>query len=514
MSGSEAVFDADVAETHISVLVFIGDRVWKLRKPVQFSFLDFSSPALRRRACEREVALNRRFAPDVYLGVGEVLGEDGRPEPFTIMRRMPPERRLSELVIQGSAEVGGLVSEVARLLADVHEVAPRGPRIDQAVTAESLRRVWDEGTAELERFGGEVFDAALLDRVTERYRAFLASRDELFEQRRAAGAVCEGHGDLQAEDIFCVEGGPRVLDCIEFDDRLRWGDVLADVGFLAMDLERLGAGEAAGRFVEAYERVSPLPGHPPLLSHHIAARAHVRAKVACLRYEQLVRSSSETPSPESDELAERAQLLLQVADGHLAAAEPRLVLVGGSPGTGKTTLARELSRVTGWPLLRSDEIRKELLGIDPGAPAHRDVTIDTGIYSVDHTDRTYSEVLARARDHLALGWPVILDASWTRAAHRDWASQLAHEMNSRLVELCCTCPPDLARERVSARLAEGRDASDATVEVADVLADRAEPWTSAVEVDTSVSVVEAGASALAVVGPVPGANPIRPGSGQ
>src|SRR5207248_5092618 len=168
-------------------------------------------------------------------------------------------------------------------------------------------------------------------------------------QRIALGAVRDGHGDLQAEDIFCLDDGPRILDCIEFDDRLRHVDVLADVAFLAMDLERLGAPEAAATFLARYREFAR-ESYPPSLAHHyIAARAHVRCKVACLRHRQ-----------GDDGGADAARGLLDLTARHLEAARVRLVLVGGLPGTGKSTVAAALADATGWVVLRSDEVRKDV----------------------------------------------------------------------------------------------------------------------------------------------------------
>ena len=207
---------------------------------------------------------------------------------------------------------------------------------------------------------------------------WLDSHQALLATRIAEGRICDGHGDLQATDIYCLDDGIRILDCLEFSDRLRWDDVCADVAFLAMDLERLGYPDAARLFVRAYERHS---GHrlPPSLLHlHIGLRAYVRAKVACLRSEQ--------DAADSDSAVALQALALK----HLRSARSAVVLVGGLPGTGKSTLAAGLAAETGWVLLRSDEIRR-----------HRSVGPDR--YAPESRAAVYEELLRSARERLAGG---------------------------------------------------------------------------------------------------------------
>jgi uncharacterized protein len=479
-----------ITETHISVLVALGDRVYKLKKPVSFGFLDFSAREARQRACHREVELNRRLAPDVYLGVADVVGEDGEVcDHLVVMRRMPASRRLSTLVRSG-APIDGELRDIARRLAVFHAAAPTGPEIATAARIDQVQAVWEANFAEVAPFVGRVLDRQTCDRVESLVRRYLSGRSSLFDHRIALGAARDGHGDVQAEDIFCLDDGPRILDCIEFDDRLRYGDVLADVAFLAMDLERLGAPAAATSFVHSYEELAGTTFPPSLLHHYIAARAHVRAKVACLRYGQ-----GDTGA------ATVANELLDLARRHLEAARVRLVLVGGLPGTGKSTLAERLAGETGWMLLRSDEIRKDLAGVAHTPPAP--VAPGEGLYGPELTAETYAELLDRAARALEQGESVVLDASWADARHRDAAASLARSTVSDLVELCCCAPADLAGQRIRARLARNDGPSDATPDVAAAMADRFDPWPASVAVDTAGAL----SSSVAVARRATGAKP-------
>ena len=265
--------------------------------------------------------------------------------------------------------------------------------------------------------------------------------------------------------MFCLDDGVRILDCIEFSDQLRYGDVCADVAFLAMDLEHLGSSprqhDSSCRTCTSEHADDVFPA--TLLHHYVAQRAYVRSKVACLRAEQGVEGA-----------ARSARELHLLALRHLRRARLALILVGGLPGTGKSTLAAGLARETGWVLLRSDEVRHEIaLGSDR--------------YATDAVAAVYSEVLRRARDRLAGEESVILDASWIDATERARANAVAEETGAEFVELCCRCVDTVAATRIHARGEQGNDVSEATAAVRDTLATQIDPWPSAVVRDTSQS---------------------------
>ena len=216
-----------------------------------------------------------------------------------------------------------------------------------------------------------------------------------------------------AEDIFCIEQGPRAIDCLEFDNQLRYGDVLADVAFLAMDLERLGRPDLSRRFLDRYREASA-DVWPSSLAHlYVAYRAHVRAKIACLRHAQ-----GDQPA------AAEASALLHLAHTHLEAGRVRVVLVGGPPASGKSTLAAAIGHEFDWPVLRSDVVRKQIAGLDPGIRAA--AALDEGLYAPELSERTYAMVMDRARLHVDFGESVVLDTSWSQRQFRAMADGLAH----------------------------------------------------------------------------------------
>lgn len=477
---------AAVAETHISNVFLIGDRAYKLKKPVRTAFLDFTTPEARRRDCEREVELNRRFSPDVYLGVATILDASGQPcDSVVVMKRMPTERRLATLV-RGGANVHDDLRRIARLLAAFHAGAVASAQTADAATVSSVRANWEANFEQMTGHYGGVLDRVQAERVELLVRRFLSARGHLFQDRIADGMARDGHGDLKADDIFCLDDGPRILDCIEFDDRLRYGDVLADVAFLAMDLERLGSPGLAKEFMRLYAEFSGESHPDSLIDHYIAYRAHVRAKVACLRHEQGDRTA-----------ASEARLLLGICLHHLEQSRVRLVLVGGLPASGKSTIAVGLTEKLGWTLFRSDEVRKDLAGLPHDAPAP--AAFGAGLYRPELVEAAYSELLRRAQLALERGLSVVLDATWREESMREAARRVGEATVADLVELRCVAPPVLLGRRLATRRLALAHGSDAT---ADVLAGmRLDPWPGAAEVNTSGRPQRSVASAAAVAAP-------------
>ena len=465
---------AEVIETHTSTLFFVGDLVYKLKKAVDFGFLDFRDRSARRSACEAEVALNRRLAPDVYLGVAELLGPGGVSwDSLVVMRRMPTERRLSNLVTRGplTADTSAGLRSLGILIAAFHKRCETTPEIASSADPEALRHLWRDNLSVLH----EVVDGTMISEIERLALRFLNGREPLLRQRQQLGMIRDGHGDLQADDIFMLDDGPRVLDCLEFDARLRYGDVLNDVAFLAMDLIRLGAAEAARVFLEAYAESSG-EHHPRSLENfYIAYRAGVRSKVACLRLAQ--------GDPAAAELARNFAAL---ALTHLKRANVRLVLVGGLPGTGKSTVAAAIAAAdpdVAWVVLRSDVVRKQLAGIPPGEPAA--TAFDTGLYDSASRQRTYDELFQLAREALQLGLSVIIDASFTDETQRRTALKVAGETSSSLIELECHAPDEVVSERLLTRTKRGGDASDADLTIAHAMSLQTAPWPSAITLDTT-----------------------------
>lgn len=461
----------DVVETHISTVFLVGDRAYKLKKAVRNAFLDWGTPERRREACRAEVALNRRLSPDVYLGVLDVVDEHGGlRDGLVVMRRMPRDRSLEAMVRAGESVDAAIVA-LAKLLAGFHARASRDGVAVAAGRPESVARLWAGNLEELRSLPAAA-GAAELDAIARLAGGYQRGRAGLIARRAESGRSCDGHGDLLAADVFLTGDGPRVLDCLEFDPSLRAGDVLADVAFLAMDLERLGVPDAAAHFLRAYRDYAGDDWPASLADFWVAYRALVRAKVAWLR------APWDTAAP-----AEAAELL-GLCRRHLEAAAVRLVLVGGAPGTGKTTIAAALAARAGWVHLATDDMRADAVGpAEGGAAGGGGVGFAQGRYRSELVSATYDLLLERAERCVRAGESVVLDATWSSAARRHAARDLARRAGAHTVEIRCVVGLDEALRRVRER-AVGAERDEMTPGVVRDLTAAMEAWPTAHELET------------------------------
>lgn len=444
-------FAEELIETHTSRVFLAGDRAYKLKKPVKFPFLDYSSLHERERLCHEEVRLNRRLAPTTYLGVRSVLtgpnggiSLGGPTEPDAIdyvveMRRIPADATLaarvrSDLVTQDD------IAAVAQVIAHFHELAERTERAAPA----DLKRQLDDSFAELVELPD--VSAGLRDLEPLLAPAVRRLMPEL-ARRADAGFVRDGHGDLRAEHVV-LSDPVEIFDCIEFDPGLRRIDVGCDLAFLVMDLERLGRRDLAETLVKDYRRAGGDPGSDQLIALFAAYRAVVRAKVALLRAGQLNGEPRRRLASEAGTLAELA--------GRCAwrTAVPLVVVVCGPAASGKTTLASALSEASGLPRVATDVTRKRLAGMSPTqrAPA--------AAYDPATSLRTYRELGALAAQEVARAGGVIVDGTFRRRSERGvFRAALGPEPQPVFVQ--CVAPRDVLAARAAERLAAGAGESDA-----------------------------------------------------
>ncbi len=475
-------------ETHISWVFLRPDDVVKVKKPVRFSFLDFSTQALRRAACEAEIALNRRLAPDVYLGVvpitmsdaGEVAvaGEGRVIEHAVHMRRLPDRERVEAMLSRG-ALTHEHVEHIAERIAGFHAAAevdtdPDGPGAFATLNAhardnlEALRDVFDEA---LGPDAGKALIAAHL--------GALHALEPVLARRREAGFVRDGHGDLRLDHVYIDAGGQiRVLDCVEFDRAFRVADVCADVAFFAMSLMHASHVELAERFLARYARDAADHELYALVDFYIAYWALVRAKVTHARAQQ-------TEGEEASALAQQVAALLKLAHevSCRRTQRPAVLAVGGIIASGKSRLAARVADELCAPVLQSDRIRKQQRGRAP------DEKLPAEAYADDATERLYQDLLARAEVVIASGRPVVVDASFRKKRHRDALSRLAHGHAAPFLFVACEAPRDVLEARLRRR-EQKRGVSDARIDLLDAFAASYEPIAEderphAVRVDTS-----------------------------
>lgn len=398
-----------VVETHQSVLFFYGNRVVKVRRPLAHGVVDLRTPDQRRASCEREVELNRPLAPDVYLGTATVAIAGAPVEHAVVMRRLPKDRALAT-VVRRELGAEAEVERVADVLARFHAEAARSARIDAAATGGALWQRWQAVEEALGRFVGSEVDTARYRELTSLARRYVEGRGPLFRRRIAEGAICDGHGNLEATDVFCVADSPRVLGRLVLDEEGRYADVLADVAALAQDIELTAAWDASTALLGAYERISGRRQPTSLVHFYVAQRAHVRLLTRCLAHEQGLRGGPP------------AATLVDQAIAHLGAALPRLVLVGGRPGTGRSALASWLGTRLDAAVL-SDRRSQAGPGshhpASPGGAGGRRTPI--------------GRMCEKAGALLATGRSVVLEAAWSDPSDRRRADDMARQASVPLV---------------------------------------------------------------------------------
>jgi aminoglycoside phosphotransferase family enzyme/predicted kinase len=463
-------------ETHISAVFLVGDRALKIKKPVRMDFLDYSTVDLRRSACEAELELNRRLSPDVYLEVAHVpLVESGPGEPIVVMRRLSYNDQLGHRLEHGPVVSDGEVRALAKCIATFHSECAVERQTDSAGGWAAAHEAWLRECDELDTLGDDVAPAA--DRIELRLLGlrYLDGRKSLLEKRIVAGHVREGHGDLRCDHIYFTSDGPRVIDCVDFDRSFRVADVVSDVAFLAMDLERRGAPALARQFLAAYREFSAETYPESLLDFYIAFRAIVRAKVEALRARQL-RSA---PAPDHSKL-------IGLAITHLRQAIPLMIVIGGLPSSGKTTISDAYAAAAGAVHISSDEIRHGWQDVEATGEATDDW--EAGAYAPAKTACVYDELIRRAHTALANGWSVILDASWRSAEERDRARRLGRDTWVTSLEVLCAVEDHIAYPRLT-RTRKGY--SQAGIAVRKRMIERYGPWPTATVIPTGGSVTEA-----------------------
>ena len=457
-----------LVETHISWVLLAGDYAYKLKKPVDFGFLDFSTLARRRHFCDEELRLNRRLAPQLYLEVVAItgtpeaprIGGPGAPLEYAVkMRRFRREDELDYLAEHAGlreAHVDALALTIARFHAQSEPAAAdTGYGTPQAALAPCIAN-FDQ----LAKLGlpGDV--PARLERLKGWTVAEHRLRAPLIELRRTQGRVRECHGDLHLANIVLIDGTPTVFDALEFNPALRWIDVISEVAFTVMDLEHRGRRDLGQRFLDDYLAHSGDYAAVALLPFYLVYRALVRTKVAALRARQ---PDAATGGHHADEDLRELERHLALAERFAAPRSPRLMLTHGVSGSGKSHVASRLVALGSWIRLRSDVERKRLAGI--GALSSSGSAPDGGIYSPEMTRQTYERLLALAGQVLDAGYPVIVDAAFLRAGQRRPFVAMARARGVDWRILRTHAPEKVMRERIRNRAAQGCDPSEATPEV-------------------------------------------------
>lgn len=455
----------ELIQTHISYVFLAGDHVYKVKKPVDFGFLDYSTLRKRLYYCHQEVELNSRLCADTYLGVSRIREEDGRItidghgrviEYAVRMRRLPEDRMMDRLLEKG-AVTRKMVNAVADKLAEFHARAETSRRIAE-YGGWAIRYAWDENVRQWQDFISDTITQEQ-DRILAAYgEAFFARERDLLAERVDSLRIRDCHSDLRS-DAVCFTNGICIFDCVEFNARIRYVDVTRDVGFLAMDLDYRGHEGLARDFVEAYVDASGDSDVPRLIDFYKSYNACVRGKVEGFRSRD-----SHVPAGERRTAVRAAKRYFELACRYAESLPPAMLIITcGLTATGKSTFARRLAELADMDIVLSDIVRKRLTGLGPGERALE--PFGAGIYSPEITQRTYDAMLREARERLRRGRSVILDASFVRREHRRAAARLAREEGAQYACLEFRASDEAVRERLERRLREGADPSDARWEI-------------------------------------------------
>ncbi len=454
-----------LSQTHISYLLFTPEFVYKIKKPVDFGFLDFTTLEKRRHFCFEEVRLNRRLAPDVYIGVVEITSRDGRVymegtgetiEYAVKMRRLRPETILEETLDIVTEKT---IASIAETIAAFHKGAETNEEISGFGAPEVIRRNTEENFSQTTAFISKTISQALFDSIRRYTEGFIAAEKKLLLRRLDKGFIRDCHGDIHCEHISIGER-INIIDCIEFNERFRFSDVVADIAFLSMDLDFHNRSDLSRALDKAYFRASGDPDGTGLINFYKSYRAYIRGKVAGFKYLE----------DEVTEAERQAAYINARHHFHLAGQygqggfRPMMIIICGLSSTGKSTLARALGDATNAKVLRSDAVRKELAGLD--AAAHRFEGFKQGIYSDEFSEKTYSALIERGSMYIRSGRTCVLDATFSKKRFLESARANAEGvgLTPGLFHVFeCTALDTTVKKRLTERLEKEKDQRYAAV---------------------------------------------------
>ncbi|HEX7518415.1 MAG TPA: AAA family ATPase [Chthoniobacterales bacterium] len=452
-------------QRHSSWVFIASPFVFKVKKPVNLGFLDFSTLEKRHHFCRRELELNRRLCPEVYLAVMPIYecdagfsfdDEDGEIAEYSVkMRELPHGRFLRELVAKGLAgetEINRVIACVQRF----YESETPSPEIEQWGTAEKLKISTDENFAQTEQFTGKTISLLALETIRHFTNNFYAAKERLFRERIQQHRIRDCHGDLHLDHVHITPQATTIFDCIEFNDRLRFIDIVNDLAFLAMDFDFEGKRELGNLLLQNAARAFRDAAMLRLANFYKCYRAFVRGKV------ESIQATSQEPA-QSEEHVKRAaryfRLALQYA---ISNSEPLLLVVMGRIGTGKTTVARQLASEFNWPVFSSDQIRKTLSRVP--------LTVRTApelrarVYSEEMTKETYQNLLKNGLAAVPSHGGVVLDATFSNRTYRDLLRDECARVNVPFHVIELDADYQEIANRLRARNATAGEISDARLE--------------------------------------------------
>ncbi len=454
-----------IIETHISWVLLTGYFAYKIKKSVNFDFLDFSTLAKRRFYCHQEVRANQALSPDIYLAAIPITGSSENPrfsgdgdtvEYAILMREFQQDRLLTEVLNQHEL-TSKIIDDVAILLARFHQNANVIPPKAHFGTPQQIAEPVLQNFSQIAPLLHDFTDLSLLDHLKNWTEQSNIRLHDIFLQRKALGFIKECHGDIHLGNITMIGDKPIIFDAIEFNDELRWTDPIADLAFLVMDLHVKNCVSYANQLTSYYLEYTGDYAGLATLSYYLCYRALVRAKI------QLFNLSHAHQAKERDAILLLSRQYLHLAKSFTVKKPAVLFLTTGLAGSGKSTVSQTLVHERGVIRLRSDVIRKQLHDLNHLEPSHS--KLNHHIYSSDATEKTYERLSSLAKHVITAGFSVVVDATFLKRAQRTHFVQLAKCLGVQLIILACAAPLKTLEARIELRQAVHRDPSEATLDV-------------------------------------------------
>lgn len=448
----------ELIQTHISYILLTDQYVYKIKKPVEFGFLDFTTLEKREHFCHEELRLNRRLTEEIYLKVVSIVEADGTfkiidneeeaKENKTIdfavkMRRFDENTTLHSLIINDRAD-NELIKRIAQRIADFHREAETGEHITEFGLKNIIEKNTLENFSQTEEFIGPILSKDKFDLIKEFSVDFIRKKAGLFAKRVEANLIKDCHGDIHTEHIS-VTDKIDVIDCIEFNERFRYADVVSDMAFLSMDLDYLSRGDLARAFEDEYFTKTKDKDGKKLLNFYKAYRAYIRGKVECFKLLEMEVKAEDRLEAKLNAMRHFHLTGLYSEGGY----RPMLTLTSGLSGTGKSTVANLLVKETNFSVITSDIIRKEIHDIDPYSESK--TAFKTGIYTKEGTEKTYATLIERGEKLLTSGRSVILDATFSKKRFRKAAKKIAKKTNAEFHIIECILNEDEIKKRLQKR---------------------------------------------------------------
>ena len=456
----------EVIETHISWVLLTGEYVYKIKKPVNYGFLDFSTLEKRHFFCEEELRLNRRLAPQLYLDVVSIHGSEAHPqlngqgaviEYAVKMRQFPQSVQLDRLLAKDGLD-NSVMDNLARKVAQFHLSITSVDKESSYGDVEHIQQPMLENFTHIRASIDDQTITPLLDKLEQWTQQQLQKLSPIIQLRKAQGYVRECHGDMHLRNIALWQDDIVIFDCIEFNENFYWIDVMSEIAFLVMDLEDRQQDSLAQRFLNTYLEITGDYEGLPLFLCYKVYRAMVRVKVDALRIIQ-----EQTGTKEYEQTFREFQQYLKLAERYIKPTTPTLLITFGLSGSGKSFGARLLAEKFPAIQVRSDVERKRLYRVAANGKVSQ--ATQQKLYTPEATQKTYHRLVAIAQCLLNAGYSVIIDAANLKLQQRQQFIELARSMRIRYFILAFQAEEAILKQRVEQRAQQGDDISDATVEI-------------------------------------------------